>query len=301
MKKTVSVLLVFILSLLLCFNSYAAAFRVFDNAEYMTAEESDELEEYLSSLREKDKFDIVIVTEHYVDDLETYADDFYDINGYGYGEDNDGLLLLVTDDGAWLSTCGFGIDAIDPYLSELSADFHINTDEAGYFYAFTQFADSVSECVTFEREAQENDFYEDYDDGDFGGGITPGDYDDDFTFNFDDYNFGNKRKTFDFSQITIISAVSLGIGLVAAFIIVASMKAKHRSVAMKKDANYFIVGGSFVLSDKRDYLVSRHVTKTPIPKDDSPNMHNSGSSGGGFSGGGTHVSSSGVTHGGGAF
>ena len=45
---------------------------------------------------------------------EAYADDLYDNNGYGFGTDCDGVLLLVsTEDWDWhLSTCGYGMTAI---------------------------------------------------------------------------------------------------------------------------------------------------------------------------------------------
>lgn len=44
-----------------------------------------------------------------------YADDYWDYNGYGYGSDHSGILLLVCPASRdyWISTCGDGIDMFD--------------------------------------------------------------------------------------------------------------------------------------------------------------------------------------------
>lgn len=63
--------------------------------------------------------------------VEEYADDYYDDNGYGYGENNSGILFLVAmDDREWnISTSGDAITAFtdaglaymgDQFVSDLS-------------------------------------------------------------------------------------------------------------------------------------------------------------------------------------
>ena len=66
--------------------------RVVDNANLLTASEEQELEKYLDSISEDLKFDIAVVTTDTINGKTpmAYADDFYDYNGYGYGDDRDG-------------------------------------------------------------------------------------------------------------------------------------------------------------------------------------------------------------------
>ena len=69
---------------------------VVDNADIFTADEEAYFLEKCQDFTNAYKMEIAIVT---VVDLEgkdeqTYADDFYDHNGYGYGENKDGLLCL---------------------------------------------------------------------------------------------------------------------------------------------------------------------------------------------------------------
>ena len=55
-----------------------------------------------------------------------YADDFYDYNGYGYGKDDDGILLLISmeDRDYAITTYGFGITAFtDAGLQYVVNDF----------------------------------------------------------------------------------------------------------------------------------------------------------------------------------
>ncbi len=59
---------------------------------------------------------VIVIT----DDMEgkssmAYADDYYDYNGYGVGDDKSGLLLLVNmaDRDIWISTTGRAIDVFD--------------------------------------------------------------------------------------------------------------------------------------------------------------------------------------------
>lgn len=101
--------------------------RVFDFAELFYDEEEQELESLIDQAQNKTKLDLVIVTvnsTHGLSDM-AYADDFYDYNGFGYGEDYDGVLLLINmeERTTWISTCGAAID----YLSD--SDIDLITDD----------------------------------------------------------------------------------------------------------------------------------------------------------------------------
>ena len=93
-------------------------YRMNDNAQVLTEDEDSELEASLEELSVRQSFDVIIAT---IDSLESegctsmeeYADDLYDYCQFGYGENRDGVLLLVSiGDRKWhISTCGYGITA----------------------------------------------------------------------------------------------------------------------------------------------------------------------------------------------
>ena len=64
--------------------------RLVDDADILTDSEEKELNQQLDTVSEEQECDVIIVT---VDSLngktvEEYADDYYDDNGYGYGEND---------------------------------------------------------------------------------------------------------------------------------------------------------------------------------------------------------------------
>lgn len=96
--------------------------RVFDFAELFYDEEEQDLESLIDKAQKKTDLDIVIVTvnsTHGLSDM-AYADDFYDYNGFGYGKNYDGVLLLINmgERTTWISTCGAAID----YLNDSDID-----------------------------------------------------------------------------------------------------------------------------------------------------------------------------------
>lgn len=87
--------------------------KVHDSADLFSQEEETALQKAAEALSRKLKMDMVIVT---VNDTkgkkaQTYADDFYDYNGFGIGEKKDGALLLIDMDNReiYISTCGSAI------------------------------------------------------------------------------------------------------------------------------------------------------------------------------------------------
>ena len=87
--------------------------RVFDDAGLFTEGEAAELEQKIAAAREKTEMDIVIVTTSDArgKTARDYADDYYDENGFGAGDDNSGVLLLIDMDNRelYISTCGMMI------------------------------------------------------------------------------------------------------------------------------------------------------------------------------------------------
>ena len=93
--------------------------RLVDNADLLSNEEEQSLLAQLDEISERQQCDVVIVTVDSLDGKEVvaYADDFYDYNGYGFGQDRDGVLLLVCmgEREYAISTTGFGIDDLTDY------------------------------------------------------------------------------------------------------------------------------------------------------------------------------------------
>ena len=86
--------------------------RVVDDADILTYEEEEAIEERITGIREAFQRDIVVFTDTSTHGLEraVYCADFYDFNGYGYGDEREGFCLFICMDpesrGFW--TCSTG-------------------------------------------------------------------------------------------------------------------------------------------------------------------------------------------------
>lgn len=249
----------FTLMLILCLvagltlTAYASSIHLVDSAGLLTGTEAANLEAKLSQISDRHNVDIVIVTVDSTDGKSPmdFADDYYDYNGYRA----DSILLLVSmeDSDWWVSTTGYGITAVtDAGLDYMSDRFvpYLSDDE--FAQAFEKFADLCDEFIT---QAKTGDPY-------------------------DSHNLPKEP----FSLVTNL-LIALGIGLVAAWIVTGSMKAKLKTVRQQAKADDYIASGSLQLTHSRDLFLYTHLDRREKPKSDS------GSS--------THTSSSGTTHGGG--
>ena len=251
MKK----LLILIVTLcLLTVTVYAAPDHMVDEADLLTASESAALEQQLTEISNRQGLDLVIVTVNSTGGASptAYADDYYDYNGYR----SDGILLLVSmeDRDWWVSTTGYGITAItDAGLDYISERFVSYLSDGDYAQAFREFAQLCDEFITQAKTG------------------TP----------YDSYNL--PKDPFDLGLYVLIS---LGIGLLAAWIVTGSMKADLRSVRQQTTADAYLKPGSLELSQSRDLYLYTVTDRRLRPQNNS-----SGSS--------THSSSSGRSHGGG--
>ena len=206
--------------------------------------------------------EIVVLTTDTLEGLapRDYADDIYDYCDFGYGEDRDGALLLISmEDNDWyISTCGYGITVFtDAGIQYIGEQIKEDLSDGDFSEAFDKFDKFVGLCDDFITQARTGDPY-------------------------DLHNL--PREPLDLIWIPI----SIVVGLCLALIIVGSMKAKLKTVRFQAAANNYIKDGSLNITESRDLFLYDTVTRTAKPKNDS--------SGGGSS---THTSSSGETHGGG--
>ena len=99
---------------------------VVDNADVLTDTEEADFTAKLEELGAKYDLEVAILTVNTYEgkDGQAYADDFYDYNGYGYGENDDGLMIVFNtglEDGTrniTLTTHGTAID----YITDLERD-----------------------------------------------------------------------------------------------------------------------------------------------------------------------------------
>ncbi|MBO6016378.1 MAG: TPM domain-containing protein, partial [Lachnospiraceae bacterium] len=84
--------------------------RVVDTADIFSDEQEKQMEQRLTQIRTELSKDIVIFTDvsTYGLSRRVYAADFYDFNGYGCGEDYEGICLFICmdpDDRGWWACC----------------------------------------------------------------------------------------------------------------------------------------------------------------------------------------------------
>ena len=139
--------------------------RLVDQADLLTPEAEQALQAKLDRISEELQFDVVIVTCEHIGSRTPmeFADDYYDYNGFGYGENFDGTALLVSmaERDWWISTCGYGQTALsDDYFLDFidSSDFVNHLSNGDYDKSFNFFADMVERFVT---EAKTNQPYSD--------------------------------------------------------------------------------------------------------------------------------------------
>ena len=146
-------LITFVLVLFSSFTSLAAKMpRLIDDADLLTDSQEKEIISILDSKSEENEFDIAILTVDYADysSIESFADDFYDDNGYGYGNDFDGVIFVVNmADSEWtVSTCGSGENIIDDIALDEIEEICIPYLSAGdYYSAFTSFINITEEYI----------------------------------------------------------------------------------------------------------------------------------------------------------
>lgn len=267
-NRSIKLILFILIGLTIMFpiTIFAEKALVFDDAMLFNQEEIISLENEANSLSKSYNMDIVIVTTDDTMDKTTmeYADDFFDYNGFGVGNEYDGILFLIDMDNgeAYISTSGIGIKYLtDERIEEILDDVFDNGLSDGDYYGAT--LGFISGTEKYLK-----------------AGIPS-----------DQYNYSeepkekNKLTTFDF----IISILG-GLGTSGIFFF--STKSKYKMKNPVKPLTFR--NNSFVnFRSNEDKLIDSFVTTRIIPK---PQNNSSSSSSGKST---THRSSSGRSHGGG--
>lgn len=234
-----------------------------DEAGLLSEEESSTLINKLEEISQRQKNEVAVVTVNSLEGktAEAYADDYYDYNGYGYGENDDGLLLLVSmEEREWaVTTYGYchTVAFTDAGLDYISSEFRRKLSSGEYAKAFDCFADL---CDDFLTQAATGEPYD-----------------------VDNMPKGKVSPFWLYTDLVVAFFISFGI-----------VKGKSRnlkSVKKQESAKAYERRGSLSLRRSTDSFVNRIVTQKTIRNEKNSS---SGSSGGSSS----HISSSGRSHGG---
>lgn len=218
---------------------------VWDEAELLNETEVAQLNSKLESISEKYKAEIRVVTLSSMDggDIDEFLEYLYDESGFGYGENHDGVLLVVCMDPREyrILSNGFAGEAITSGdIDAIGETFKSDLSDGNYADAFDTFADKC----------------EYYLDGHING----------FPFNT--------------GKNLLICA---GIGLVVALIVTGIWKGQLKSVRKKSAANAYVKAGTMQITQSGDFFMYRNVTKTQKQSSSSSGSSGSSRSTGGGS------------------
>lgn len=194
-----------------------------DEAELLTDREETELIEKLQNISQKYNAQLVISTLSSVDggDVDEFVEYLYDTLDLGYGEDQDGVLLLVSMDPREFRILanGYAGKAIDEQTGDAIGDAFSSELTAGnYAKAFGIFADKCQYYL----------------DGHLNG------------FPFD---FGK--------NMVLALVIGIVIGLIVAFVLKGQLKSVHK----KEEANVYVKPGSMQLTTSNDFFLYRTIDR----------------------------------------
>jgi uncharacterized protein len=154
---------IFILLFIFSVPAFAQNQRVVDNAGLLTPEEKTNLSLMTARIGLTYQFDLVIVTEKSIGKSPMdYADDFFDYEGYGFGEERDGCLFLqVTGErDYWFSSSGRAIKILDSYAGDkLEADVVKFLKEGNNYEAYRAFVLDWEEFLALEARGRHYNFF----------------------------------------------------------------------------------------------------------------------------------------------
>ena len=202
----------------------AAQQRVMDNADLLTTEEELSLLNKADAIALKYQMDVAILTVDTTGykSIQAFADDYYDNNGYGFGDDHSGIIFVVCMDTREyaISTCGRAISVIDDTdLAGIEAMVRTALSEGNYADAFQTYLNGV--------EAE-----------------------------YEDADPNSSRNT------TIRVVISLAVGLVVALIVIFVMRRNMNTARMQHGARNYMTDGSYDLFRCHDIYLYSHTSRT---------------------------------------
>ena len=225
-KRLLSIFLVFLLCLAMTVTAYAASDTEFvlDEAGLLSTAEVNTLNQKLETISQTYNAQVVVATlsDSNAVDVDHAVENIYDSMGLGYGNDHDGVLLLVSmvSREYRILSNGFAAGAIEDDEIDIIGDAIVyDLSDGAYFDAFMEFAD---QC----------DYYLD---GHLNG----------FPFAFSE---------------TLIRA--LVIGVLAGVIVAYVLKSQLKSVRKQNRASAYVKPGSMHITHSSDLFLYHTVNRT---------------------------------------
>lgn len=227
--------------------------RLVDEADVLSDSEEAEVLEALDEVSERQQFDVVIafVNDFEQVDVENAAYDYYDYNGFGYGDEKDGVYLYVSmaERDLNIGGTGYGITAFTDYGREMLLDRILPELGADDYYAASM--EFVSICDDYITQAKTGDPY-------------------------DVHNLTEEETLFDkLVWAAVVFLFFVAAGAIIAKIITMVEKGKIRNISYATHANEYLKEDSLNLSVEKDSFLFSKVESRYNPKET-----NSGSSGG---------------------
>ena len=201
---------------------------LYDEADLLTDEQEAELVKKLTEVSHATNAQVVIATMASMDggDIDSFVDYLYDSMGFGYGENHDGVLLLVCMDPREyrILSNGYAGTAIGPDQIDTLCDFmETYLPNGHYVAAFNSFADQCGEFLEY-------------------------------------YQMGSPFK------VGKNLAISLIIGIIAGLIVAFVLKGQLKSVRKQDQAHRYVKPGSMTVDIQYDIFLYRTVTRTQKQK-----------------------------------
>lgn len=210
--------------------------RLADGADILTESQEENILEKLDSVSEKHDFDVVIITVETLDGsgmtAEEFADDTYDYNNFGFGNQKNGILLLVDmEKSEWfISTTGYGNEVFTydgwNYIGEQMKPYLSDGD---FVKAFETYADL---CDDFLDQAQKGQPYT-----------------------------SKNLPRGKLSLLWIPGSILIGMGI--SFMIMLTFRGQLKSVRRKPSANDYQIPGSMQLTQQSEMFLYQNVTCVP--------------------------------------
>ena len=240
-----------------------------DSAEVLTTDELETLKSKLAQISDENNIDVGVVTVDYLDgkSAQEFANDLFEQNKFGKGENRDGILLLVaTEDREWaMSTHGSAKEAFNEEgLDFLSGEFLQYLAEDDYYSAFENFANNARELGAMYV---------------LGDPYGEEEYIDDENYPVDE-NIVEEEKGIN-NEVWI--PLSIVMGCAISLVIMMMYKSQLKSVKSESRADDYLMDMKLVKS--QDIFLYRTVTRTMRPKNENNSSDFSSGGGGGDYGG----------------
>jgi len=239
MKKVLSCLL--LLLLILHLPVYAAFENppIVDEVGYLMQSELAELTEELNKVRKKYDFDVAIYIENDMssDTAEASADDIYDYQGYGAGENDSGIMLYICADTReyHFTAHGEGLTYFNSRgLEYLESKVVPHLTERDYYEAFEAYIETSEELLEMASEGKP-------------------------------YN----KKQYSTKYVIGLIAVCLLAPLLLAFMMMRRKLRKMKTAVANDYAANYMKPGSMRIDTSRDLFLYSRITKTEKAKSSS--------------------------------